>query len=229
MDRFLFISDLQIPFEAPFALRFCRAVQKEWRIPKENVYCVGDELDQYFGSMFDKDPDALHTPNSEIHESAARLRDWYGAFPLMKLAVSNHGIRWAKKAAKAGIPSQLLRSYRDIICAPDGWQWRDHWDINSKHPITMIHGLGYGGQMAYRTAPLDFGRSVVFGHLHSGAGIAKVNTAKQQLWGMNVGCLIDTGAYAFHYGKDARWKPWLGVGVVTNSGKMPILVPYGSL
>ena len=227
MRKALFISDLQIPFEAPGALRFVQAVAREFKIPKGAVFNVGDEVDSYFGGMWEKDPDASHTPNSELEAARRRLAKWYAAFPEMKLAVSNHGQRWARKAAHAGIPSSLLKTYREILGAPAGWQWREHWQISmARAKVHLFHGCGYGGAHAYRQAAIDKGVNVVFGHLHANAGIAHVVTENKKRWGMNVGCLIDTKAYAFAYGKTAKFKPWLGVGVVVDGGLTPILIPY---
>jgi hypothetical protein len=225
-DRFLFISDLQIPFEAINALPFVKAVAKEFKIPQHHIYNVGDEVDQYWGGLWDKDPNAHHTVMSEIEDSLKRLKLWYKAFPDMKLATSNHGQRWAKRAAKAGIPSAMMRRYQELLESPPGWVWRDHWTIKTYRPIHMFHGCGYGGMYAYRQAAVDKGMNTVFGHLHSNAGIAPVVTDNTERWGMNVGCLIDPKAYAFHYGKDTKFKPWLGVGVVVDGGMTPILVPY---
>ncbi len=223
----MFISDLQIPFEADDALKFCKAVQREFFIHPENVYCVGDEVDQVMGSLYRKDIDGSYTANQEIAESKRRLREWYKAFPLMKLATSNHGQRWARKAFEAEIPSQMIKSYQELLEAPKGWQWKDAWQINAEHrKIHVFHGCGYGGMYAYRQAAMDHGKCVVFGHLHANAGIAHVVTESQSLWGMNVGSLIDTKAFAFNYGKHNRVKPWLGIGIVIDGGLTPILIPY---
>lgn len=227
MNRALFISDTQIPFEAPGALKFCRAVAREFKIPADCIYHVGDEVDQYFGGAWDKSPDALHTPSSELRESRERLRQWYAAFPNLKLAVSNHGTRWARKASMSGIPSQFMRDYRDILGAPKTWQWRDHWLIKmQRQRVFMFHGVGYSGATAYRQAAIDKGVNVVFGHLHSNAGIAHIVTDHGRRWGMNVGCLIDADAYAFAYSKGSKFKAWLGVGVVVDGGLTPLLIPY---
>ncbi len=221
----LFISDLQIPFEHKHALKFCKAVQREFKIAPEDVYCVGDEVDQLFGGQWPKDPDIPLSAVAELEESRERLRAWYRAFPSMKLATSNHGQRWARKARVAEIPSQLMRTYQEVLQAPKGWIWKDKWLIKGKSPIVMIHGCGYSGASAYRTAAMDMGANVVFGHLHANAGIAHITTGNQSMWGLNVGCLIDPKSYAFAYGKDSRFKPWLGCGVTINDGLTPILLP----
>lgn len=222
---YLVISDLQIPFEAEKALEFCVYLKRHYKIPDENVLNVGDELDCYHGGRWPKDPNGHYSATGELAAAKAKLKDWYRAFPKMKLAISNHGLRWVRKATAAEIPSEMLRSYRDIIEAPDGWQWKDEWIFNEKHPFRMIHGMGYSSVNSQRNAALDAGMSTVHGHLVH-AGISYVKTANQWLWGMCVASLIDTTQYAFEYGKESRFKPCLGAGIVGNKGSMPIWVPY---
>ena len=217
---------MQIPYQAFGALEFCRKVQKEFKIPQENIICVGDELDCYFASGYIKSPDASHTPNSELAESISELKRWYRAFPQMKMCLSNHGLRWVKKAYEAGIPSQVLRSYKDLIKAPKGWQYKYKWLINDRYPFYIMHGLGYSGANGHKNAAIDNGISTIIGHLHAHAGIVHLRTEEQSFYGMNVGCLIDTEAYAFAYGKYARSKPVLGCGVVLDGGKTPLFIPY---
>ncbi len=228
ISRWLIISDLQIPFAHIDALLFCRLIQKEYRIPLENVICVGDEVDQYFGSQYKKDPSINFSAAEEIVTSKKILKEWYKQFPLMKLCVSNHGMRWAKKACEAEIPSQMLRTYQEVLEAPKGWIWRDEWVIKSKYPWRCIHGLGYSSQAGARNAAIDAKMSTAIGHLHSHAGISFIHTmgSEKTLWGMNVGCLIDVDAFAFQYGKYSRHKPILGVGVVIDEGKTPIFIPF---
>jgi hypothetical protein len=225
-ERYLIISDLQIPFEAHQALPFCREVQKTLKIPAANVLCVGDETDGYHGGDWPKDPDAHLSAVDELREAKERLKDWYRAFPRMKLAVSNHMLRWSRKAFNAQIPSQILKPWADIIEAPATWIWKERWDIPTRHPFSIIHGMGYSGMNGHRQAALTLGRSVAIGHLHSHGGIAQVRTETQTLWGMNVGCLIDVDAFAFKYGKYSKDKPTLGVGAVVDDGRMPLWFPY---
>jgi hypothetical protein len=224
-DRFLVISDLQLPFTAPDALAVCKRVQRHFRIPSGNVLCVGDELDQYHGSSHPKSPDATLTPSQELKLSREMLKDWYRAFPEMKLAVSNHGIRWVRKAAHAEIPSELLRCYREIIEAPKGWVWKDKWTFKGKHPFRLLHGMGYSGVNGHRNAAMDAGMSTVIGHLHSFAAVSHIVTEELAIWGMNVGSLIDAEAFAFEYGRYNRNKSVSSLGVILDGGSFPLVVP----
>lgn len=225
-ERWLVISDLQVPFEAAGALDFCVAVAKDFKIDNDHILCVGDEVDQYFGSAFAKDPDQRTSPRDEILETITRMNRWYRVFPRVKVAISNHGLRWAKRAFDAQIPSDLIRPYQDVIKAPRGWQWKEEWLIRARHPFRMIHGMGYSGMNGHRTAAMDAGISTLIGHLHSHAGVAHVNSGHKAVWGMNVGCLIDPESFAFAYGKYSRAKPTRGIGVVVDNGRTPIFIPY---
>ena len=226
----LCISDTQMPFEHPKALEFCTYLKRYYKVPDENIIHVGDEADIFHGSSFDKDPDVPMSPVHEIAITREKFKQWGAKFPLMKLAISNHGLRWVRKATGAQIPSQVIRSYQEIFDAPKGWQWREEWRfIQLKHPFRVIHGMGYSGMMGHRNAVVDSGISTVIGHLHSYAGVnhIKMNGAEKMLWGMNVGCLIQEDAVAFKYGKYSRPKACLGAGVVLNSGTTPVWIPLG--
>ena len=85
-DRFLVIPDLQAPFQHASALEFLRRIQKEYKIQKESVLCVGDEADQNYAGMFDLDPDADITANREISECVEFFSELKSSFPKMKIA-----------------------------------------------------------------------------------------------------------------------------------------------
>lgn len=227
--NFLLIPDLQIPFEADGSLEFCRKIKKEFDIPDENVLNVGDEVDQYFGSLYKKNPNSPISAIGELDLSIKKLREWYKAFPKMKLAISNHGMRWAKRAVEAEIPSQMIRAYQDILDAPKGWAWKQEWIFKTEWPFRMIHGMGYSGQAGARNAAIDSGMSTVMGHLHAHAGISyiKTNDKDSFMWGFNVGCLIDNDSFAFEYNKQDRNKPIRGCGIVVENGKTPVFFPFG--
>lgn len=222
------VSDLQIPFHHPKALEFVQQVRRDYFVPRDNMLCVGDETDQLHGSHFPKDPDGQYSPTTEIEAARHELRRWYEAFPRLRIAISNHGLRWLKKATAAEIPTTLLRDYREIVGAPDGWEWRDQWIIDGgKEKFKLIHGHeGAQGIHAARQKALDEGMNVVFGHLHASGGVAHVHTQGFRAWGLNTGCLIDREAYAFKYDKAARFRPTLGMGVIVDGGRTPIFVPF---
>lgn len=223
----LVISDCQIPYEHKRALAFCKALKKEYRIPDENILNVGDEIDNFHGSDYPKDPDAPLSAVNEFEIVRERIRQWAEAFPRMKVCISNHGIRWVKKASNAQIPTQVLRSYHEIFKIPSTWEYREEWRFNRfKMPFRAIHGMGYSGVAGHRNAALDGQISTIIGHLHSHASVSWIETAGgARMWAVNSGCLIDVQAFAFKYEKYNRVKPQLGCAVIFDSGRRPEFFP----
>lgn len=224
----LVIPDLQIPFEAKDALRFCYDLKKQFKVPDENILNVGDEIDNFHGSAYPKDPDADLSPVNEFAITRERIRQWGEVFPIMKLCISNHGIRWFKKAIDAQIPTELIRNYQEFFKVPQGWVWRDEWRFSHlKHPFRMIHGMGYSGINGHRNAALDGQISTIIGHLHSHAAVSWIETnGGQRMWAVNAGCLIDVEKFAFKYERLNRVKPQLGAVIILDQGKTPVFFPF---
>ena len=213
----LTISDIHYPFAHRDHLDFLQEVNEKYS--PDEVVCIGDECD--FHAISDWD----HSPNgfSPQHEYKAALKDMhklYALFPRVKSCISNHTARPYRRAYKFGIPEEFLKSYRDLLEAPKGWAWANKWEIDG---IIYEHGEKVGGKFAHRVAATQNMQSTVIGHLHSNAGVSYVANPKFLIFGMAVGCLLDNDTYAFAYGKHAREKPILGVGVVDKG--IPMFVP----
>lgn len=225
MSRYLIISDLQMPFEHQKALEFCIRVKNNFKIPIENIYNVGDETDQYWGSQWQQDINAKHTALSEISETKEKLRPWFEAFPIMKLCTSNHGLRWQRKALQSNIPQILMRRYEEVLGCPSSWAWAKFWKVNCKHPFIVEHGDDYGTQSPHVVSAMHNSCSTIIGHHHSKASVTFIKTNGLDIWAVVSGCLIDFKTYAFNYARSAKLKPVLGVTVVLDDGAWPIFVP----
>jgi len=64
-------------------------------------------------------------------------------------------------------------------------------------------------------------QSAVSGHNHSNFGISYTASDHRAVWGMAVGCGVDSSSMAFAYGKHFKNKPIIGCGVVKNNGTEP--------
>ena len=219
------MSDTQNPYHHEKALAFAAYLKRHYRIPDENCYHVGDETDSFWGGMWPKSIETKHTALQELAAMRESIAEWYAVFQKMKLAESNHGLRWKRKALAAEIPSQLLIRYRDLLQAPEGWVWKKHWRVDCKFPFIVEHGDDHGGQTPHISALMTNGMSTVIGHHHSKAGTHFVKTNGFTGWGMAVGALIDFDAHAFDYARNAKLKPVLGCGVVVDDGRVPIFIP----
>lgn len=216
-NNILAISDLQIPFQHPDAYNFL-----EWlteKVKPDLVVNVGDEVDQHGLSRYHHDPDGK-SAGEELEESKQILQSFFALHPEVLCCTSNHTDRVFKKAFEAGIPKGYLRSIREFLAAPEGWEWKDEWWIDN---IRFSHGDEVGGQVPHRTLALAVMSSVVIGHHHSVPGIEFLANGQQMIFGMNTGCLIDPQAYAFHYTKKHKYKPIIGTGLILHG--IPKWVP----
>lgn len=210
MAKVLVIGDSQSPFEHPDYLRFLKHTYTRYGCDK--VVHIGDEIDAHSLSNYDCDPDG-YSPGHELKAAIEHLEPYYRAFPKVMVCESNHSMRIFAKASRCGIPKIVLKDFKKIINAPNGWNWQSKWIIDG---VVYKHGLGYSGPMGAINAAKDELKSCVIGHLHSDAGILYWSNGKETIFGFNVGCGIDTKAYAFKYGRDHRKKPVLSCGVVLN-------------
>ena len=224
-NNYLVIGDTQGPFHHDKTIPFLKRLKKEFKIPKENVLHCGDETDLCFMGNYPKNPNATYTPTGELLAAREFIKELGDVFPIMRIAISNHMLRSARKASACEIPSMVMRSYEEIIAAPEGWKWKERWEIDTRHPVLLVHGMEFSSMYAYRQAPQMLGKSVAFGHLHTNGGTAWVKTMSYDAWGMSCGCLIDEEKYAFDYQRWNKFKPALGSGVVLNDGRMPMFIP----
>ncbi len=185
----------------------------------EEVMNIGDVTDSYFATRFQKDPMAS-TP-WEIDAALKQINKLQQEFPVQKVCIGNHDERVAKRCVEAGVPAQFLKNYAAVWDTPE-WEWGIKFIIDG---VLYIHNPGAGGVTGPRRAALEEGRCVVSGHFHKHAGLHLIRqrTKRKQIWGMNVGTVINEQSYAFAYGKEERLGSVLSCAVVIDGD--PILIP----
>lgn len=216
-DRVLVIPDLQAPFHHKDSLDFLDNIAQT--INPTRVVSIGDEVDQHALSRFPSDPDG-HSAGREYELAQKFMQKLYARFPEASACFSNHSDRIFRKAFEAGIPRAYLRSIKDFMGAPAGWEWKAEWRF---HDTIYTHGDSAKGGQPHKLLAQSNLCSTVIGHHHSCPGVAYLANDEQAIYGMNVGCLIDPEAYAFHYTRYNRYKPVLGAGVICHG--IPQFVP----
>ena len=206
----LHIPDLHEPWAHPKALDFVCRVQD--RFKPDRIIFAGDEIDQHsFSIKYMSDPD-LPSPGDELKRAVEEMRKWYLEFPHADLCHSNHGGRILKKALNAGLPRAVIRAYKDILQAPESWNWFDDIVVDN---VLYIHGDPYT-QSTWRSAYNRERQSVVMGHLHSAAGILYSENRRSKLFVVNGGCLVDSTQLPFAYAQHAKEKVTLGCTMIID-------------
>lgn len=173
---------------------------------------MGDEVDQSKLSIkYTAGPDGL-SAGEELEESIKALKPFYKRFPETFVLESNHTARIFKKAFAAGIPRGYLKTYKEFLKAPIGWNWLPELCIDG---ALYTHGESYN-QTSWKTGMDVNYESIVIGHLHAGGGVIYRKNRKGLFWALNTGFLGDINAPCFDYGKHSKNKPTLGCGVIID-------------
>lgn len=213
----LCISDTQFPFCHKDTYAFLDAVSDKYNI--DTVVHQGDEVDFHCYGRWTTSPEA-YGPAKELELAVECMHNLYMMFPKAMVCTSNHTVRPLKKAFEAGLPKAFLRDYHEFLEAPNGWKWADKWELDG---ILFEHGENVSGPNAALNAAKQNMKSTSIGHQHCYGGVKYYSSYNQTIFGLNTGCLIDTDAYAFAYGRKARVKPTLGCGVILQG--VPHFIP----
>jgi hypothetical protein len=216
-QRVMHIPDLHCPFMHQDAPAFIKACRDKYQ--PTVIVLAGDELDQHAISAHDTDPNGF-SPGHELTAGLKQLEQIYALFKEALVCESNHGQRPFKRAYKAGLPSQYLKSYAEFMDAPQGWVWDAEFEIDG---VVYSHGEGATGANGALQLAIRMGKSQAVGHWHGNAGPSYFFNGTSLVFGLYSGCMIDVDTYAFRYGKHFKLKPILGLSII-DSG-VPTFVP----
>ena len=222
--RVLAFSCTHAPFAHENALDFLRDLKRKYK-PQVTV-CLGDLGDQHGWSRRHKRN--ANAPG-QADEDAACL-EWchklYDLFPDALACIGNHDLRLARLADDVGIPARMIPTIDQMYECPPGWRWYRWHEIDG---VIYIHGhqsARCGGSIPALKFVRNLGKSCVIGHFHTEGGVHRLDTTLgDNRFGMSVGCLADSEAYAFQYAADNLTAPILGAGVVID--RKPTFIAMG--
>jgi hypothetical protein len=214
-DCVMILPDIQFPFAHPDIFPFLSMVAQRYK--PDAIVGIGDEIDAYYLSAFEKDPNALNASH-EYETALDQLDKLYKLFPKVLALHSNHGRgRLEKARVRGGLLRQMVVDYQTFINAPRGWGFYDEIILGD---VVFMHGDGEAKltrPYLERRVPAEFGRhlSVVHGHRHEDIGRqAQCVVGDKEYWAAYTGCLINPLAPAFGYTKARKAK--LGCGIITH-------------
>lgn len=214
----LVISDLHAPHTHQDAADFLDAIKKKFKPTR--VILSGDEVDSHALSFHDHDPD-LDSPGTELEKAILTLQPIYDLFPKAQVLESNHGSLVMRKALAHGMPRAIFKGYREILQAPKGWSW--HFDITLTLPNGTQAYFHHSKGADVKRNSQSLGMAFVMGHHHESFEIRYWGNPNALLFGMTVGCLVDTKSLAMAYNKNNLRRPVIGCGLIVDS--KPQLIP----
>lgn len=208
----LVISDLHCPYQHRDTVAFLRAIKNKYKPTR--VILSGDEVDNHAISFHDHDPD-LDSPGTELQKAIKALQPIYKLFPVAEVLESNHGSLVFRKAVANGLSRQFFKSPGEILQAPNTWTW--HFDIATTLPDGSDCYFHHSKGANVKKNSQAMGMSFVQGHHHEVFEISYWGNPNALLFGMTVGCLVDSDAVAMAYGKNNLKRPVIGCGVIVDS------------
>jgi len=204
-NRVLCIGDLHEPFCLEGYLKFCKDTYKEYNCNK--VVFIGDIIDSHYSSYHETDADGLGG-KAELELAIKKLARWYKAFPESDVTLGNHDRIIVRKAQTSNIPSKWIREYKEVLEVPK-WNFLTEVYIDG---VRYVHG---DKSSAAKTAAKRDMVSTVSGHFHTQMYTEWFFGKYSALFGMQVGCGVDSKSYAMGYMQGGK-KEAIGVGVIVN-------------
>ena len=212
-NNILVIGDLHEPFTKKGYLEFCRKQQEIYNCG--TIIFIGDLIDNHYSSYHETNPDG-YSAGHELDLAIQNIQDWYFTFPKAVVIIGNHDRLVHRKAFTSGLSKRWIKDYSEVLETPN-WKFVEYinmFGINFNH--------GEGGTA--RTRAKNELQSQVQGHLHTQLYSEFLSGANDIIFGVQVGCGVDSKSYAMSYGRNFK-KPAIGCAVVLNEGKLPIAIP----
>jgi predicted phosphodiesterase len=199
--RILVIGDIHAPFVLDGYLEFCKDMYARHNC--NQVIFIGDIIDNHYSSYHETDPDGMGG-GEELDAAIQVVAEWSKAFPKADVIIGNHDRMIMRKAFSSAIPKQWIKEYNDVLGTNWNWVERIVYD-----DVQYVHGEG---GTARTKAKADM-MSTVQGHIHTQAYCEWMVGRNFRVFGMQVGCGVDSNAYASAYARHFK-KQAIGCGVV---------------
>ena len=221
MARVLVIGDTHCPGMRRGYVDFLKRIADKHSVNR--VVHIGDLVDWASISYHEKHP-GFSSAVQEFKQANKQIATITKAFPKADLMVGNHDALTTRQAITAGLPTEILRDYGEMLDI--------NWNVHPRFSKLEIDGVlyahgdgGRGGQHAAYAQAKDNFMSTVIGHFHSQAGVRYWANSEFRVFGLSVGCGIDANRLQFEYGRKITTKPLLGCGVV-DGGKRAMFEPW---
>lgn len=205
-DRILVYGDIHAPYHDKRVLDFLNDLNNEYKF--DRIIDIGDTLDNYATSRYPKDPGAKNVVQ-ELKKAKKFIKKLGALFPKVDLMESNHCDRAYRRAMNNGIPREWLLKYKDLIGAPDGWNWHEQKTItinSTRQQVFFAHTKTGTTLNVAKTV----GCNAVLGHHHNKMGVQFFNTPNTSYFAADTGCLLSDTGSAFTYNRGNVIRPIKG-------------------
>lgn len=212
IERTLIIPDIHVPHEDYRALKVIKDLAKKEQF--EQVKILGDLVDFYALSNFDKDPERITGLQQEIDVARYHLQELRSALPKADITMyeGNHEFRLLRylKQNPAMSSLEVVNNVPSILGLKDfDIKYKKNEDV---HSLLGKHGNVVRGHSSY-TAKGEFdreGTSGFSGHTHRMGAHYITNRSGQHAW-FEMGHLCNEDGADYMEGRVANWQKGFGI------------------
>jgi len=214
----LIIPDLHAPYHHKDCIEFFLHVQKK-RGCRKRVVSVGDMVDFHSMSRHITETDA-DSPEEEYVKAMKFTAEFCEAFPEGDMVLGNHDMIPQRQMKDIGLATSILKSNNDLYGMSSGWKIHPLYHVIDPDGWNVLveHGIGSAGKYGCANTAKEKRCSYIQGHTHSAAAVIYSQNHDSSIFGMNVGCCVDSSSLAMRYGKYGTRKGVMGCGVCTDEG-----------
>ena len=178
------------------------------------VVLLGDHVDCFTISRFDKTPDRVKSLEDEIavtNELLDRIKA-----PVVHYCEGNHEHRLPRYLSQKAPELWGMMSMRKLLKIDErGWKWRNYRDDAVRiGRMAFKHDVGRCGKYASHHSLADYGGNICFGHTHHGGTVYQSTVKGSQRVALNTGWLGDVDAIDYRHREMARRDYQHGFGLV---------------
>lgn len=219
--KVLFVPDFHAPYQDDKAINACVSFAKWWK--PEWVIFLGDGVDFYAVSHFDRDPERKHKLQEEIDAAYKVLFKFRKALPKAQMHYirGNHEDRlrkyiWRQAEELSGLRSldvPILLGLKQLkITYHETGRMRFH-SVLVKHGDVVRKFAGYTAKGEFESTLVNG----ISGHTHRLAIYSQSTEAGDFAW-MESGCLCDLNPQ-YMEGKTPNWQHGFGIGFFKENSK----------
>jgi predicted phosphodiesterase len=218
MQRILVAGDVHLPYHSADGVALFLKVARFVR--PTQIVSIGDLIDGYHLSTFDKDPVGKADLATEVRyakEFIWRCKDVCKSFHITE---GNHEERLKRVLKRVPELHSTHPSLRHLIGLRLD-EWTEYGEVYSPDgcKVSFAHDLGKMGVSATRDTQREFGGNIVFGHTHRAETLYTGNVRHEHHVAMNVGhmCNPARATYASLTAR-AKWREGCGLVEVDSRG-----------
>lgn len=207
LQRLLLVPDVHGVYRHKKAWELMLKAMHWWKPDVTGV--LGDFIDAYSLSFFDRDPNRVHQLEDELEDGRALRSQLDDLDSKRKFFCEGNHCERLRRVLMRQAPAlfNTVKIEKLLGLEENGWEFHPYRTFTKVGKLNVTHDVGNAGATAHSRARDAFGGNVVIGHTHRAAMEYKGNLRSESHVGLMSGWLGDAGQMDYmHRAKASEWQ-----------------------